>query len=62
MVGGAIVLGLLFVLVESKASEPIIPLRLFRNRTITLSSLASLFVGVAMFTGTVFSRALRAGP
>ncbi|MEW2161532.1 MFS transporter [Streptomyces sp. NPDC007084] len=54
MVAGAIVLGLLFVLVESKASEPIIPLRLFRNRTITLSSMASLFVGVAMFTGTVF--------
>ncbi|MET7450354.1 MFS transporter [Streptomyces sp. NPDC005574] len=54
MVAGAIVLGLLFVLVESKAREPIIPLRLFRNRTITLSSLASLFVGVAMFTGTVF--------
>ncbi|MFE1878271.1 MFS transporter [Streptomyces diastatochromogenes] len=54
MVGGSIVLGALFVLVESKASEPIIPLRLFRNRTITLASLASLFVGVAMFTGTVF--------
>ncbi|MGW3914757.1 MFS transporter [Streptomyces sp. NPDC005070] len=54
MIAGAIVLGLLFVLVESRASEPIIPLRLFRNRTITLSSLASLFVGVAMFTGTVF--------
>ncbi|MET8447391.1 MFS transporter [Streptomyces sp. NPDC005209] len=54
MVGGSVALGLLFVLVESKASEPIIPLRLFRNRTITLSSMASLFVGVAMFTGTVF--------
>ncbi|MFE9440711.1 MFS transporter [Streptomyces sp. NPDC006602] len=54
MVGGSVVLGLLFVLVESRASEPIIPLRLFRNRTITLSSIASLFVGVAMFTGTVF--------
>ncbi|MGW0625970.1 MFS transporter [Streptomyces sp. NPDC002758] len=54
MVGGSIVLGLLFMLIESKASEPIIPLRLFRNRTITLASLASLFVGVAMFTGTVF--------
>jgi EmrB/QacA subfamily drug resistance transporter len=54
MVGGSIVLGALFVLVEAKASEPIIPLRLFRNRTITLASLASLFVGVAMFTGTVF--------
>ncbi|MEV8565642.1 MFS transporter [Streptomyces sp. NPDC051322] len=54
MVGGSIVLGLLFVLVESKASEPIIPLRLFRNPTITLASIASLFVGVAMFSGTVF--------
>lgn len=54
MVGGSIVLGLLFVLIESKATEPIIPLRLFKNRTITLASLASLFVGVAMFTGTVF--------
>ncbi|MEU9862005.1 DHA2 family efflux MFS transporter permease subunit [Streptomyces sp. NPDC047971] len=54
MVGGSVVLGALFVLVESKADEPIIPLRLFRNRTITLASLASLFVGVAMFAGTVF--------
>lgn len=54
MVGGAVALGGLFVLVESEAGEPIIPLRLFRNRTITLASLASLFVGVAMFAGTVF--------
>ncbi|MFD7321426.1 MFS transporter [Streptomyces sp. NPDC059875] len=54
MVGGSVVLGALFVFVESKAAEPIIPLRLFRNRTITLASLASLFVGVAMFAGTVF--------
>ncbi|MFD9880611.1 MFS transporter [Streptomyces alboflavus] len=54
MVGGSILLGLLFLLVESRASEPIIPLRLFRNRTIALASLASLFVGVAMFAGTVF--------
>ncbi|MER7776920.1 DHA2 family efflux MFS transporter permease subunit [Streptomyces sp. NPDC096191] len=54
MVGGAIVLTLLFLLVESKASEPIIPLRLFRNRTIALASLASLFVGIAMFAGTVY--------
>ncbi|MFE1957550.1 MFS transporter [Streptomyces sp. NPDC059479] len=54
MVGGSVALGALFVLVESKAHEPIIPLRLFRNRTITLASLASLFVGIAMFAGTVF--------
>lgn len=54
MTGGTLALLLVFLLVEAKASEPIIPLRLFRNRTITLASLASLFVGVAMFAGTVF--------
>ncbi|MEU9033547.1 MDR family MFS transporter [Streptomyces sp. NPDC048352] len=54
MTGGAVVLGLLFVLVESRASNPIIPLRLFRNKTISLASAASLFVGIAMFSGTVF--------
>ncbi|MYV51008.1 MFS transporter [Streptomyces sp. SID3212] len=54
MVGGSLVLGALFVLVESRAREPIIPLRLFRNRTITLASIASLFVGIGMFAGTVF--------
>jgi EmrB/QacA subfamily drug resistance transporter len=54
MVAGSVVLGVLFVLVEARASEPIIPQRLFRNRTITLASLASLFVGIAMFSGTVF--------
>lgn len=54
MVGGSVVLGLLFVLAESRAREPLVPLRLFRNRTIALASMASLFVGVAMFTATVF--------
>ncbi len=54
MVGGAVLLGLLFLLVESKASEPIIPLRLFRNRTIALTAAASLFVGIAMFGATVY--------
>ncbi|MFB9322323.1 MDR family MFS transporter [Cryptosporangium minutisporangium] len=54
MVPGALVLGLLFVLVESRASEPIIPLALFRNRTVTLATVASLFVGVAMFGASVF--------
>ncbi|MEU9112944.1 MFS transporter [Streptomyces sp. NPDC048483] len=54
MVGGSVVLGAIFVFIESRAKEPIIPLRLFRNKTITLASLASLFVGIAMFAGTVF--------
>lgn len=54
MVPGSVVLALVFLFVESRASEPIIPLRLFRNGTITLTSLSSVFVGVAMFAGTVF--------
>ncbi|MEU8507835.1 MFS transporter [Streptomyces brevispora] len=54
MLAGSVLLAVLFVFTESRASEPIIPLRLFRNRTITLASLASLFVGIAMFAGTVF--------
>ncbi|MFF1919037.1 DHA2 family efflux MFS transporter permease subunit [Streptomyces sp. NPDC058221] len=54
MLAGSLVLALLFVFTESRAREPIIPLRLFRNRTITLASLASLFVGIGMFAGTVF--------
>ncbi|MDI3402656.1 MFS transporter [Streptomyces cavernicola] len=54
MVGGSVLLALIFIFIETKASEPIVPLRLFRNKTITLASLASLFVGIAMFSGTVF--------
>ncbi|GAA3488302.1 MFS transporter [Streptomyces cremeus] len=54
MVGGSVVLGVIFVIIESKVAEPLIPLRFFRNRTIALTSAASLFVGVAMFGSTVF--------
>jgi EmrB/QacA subfamily drug resistance transporter len=48
------VLIVLFVVVEARAKEPIIPLRLFRDRTTTLAILASISVGVAMFGGAVF--------
>src|SRR6478609_575948 len=43
------------VYVEAKvAVEPIIPLRLFRDRTTALATGASLMVGVAMFGATVY--------
>ncbi|WP_229840628.1 MDR family MFS transporter [Streptomyces brasiliensis] len=54
LLGASIVLALIFLFVETRASEPIIPLRLFRNPTTTLASIASLFVGIALFAGTVF--------
>jgi EmrB/QacA subfamily drug resistance transporter len=54
LVGGGVVLLALTVLAESRAAEPIIPLRFFRMPTVVLSALASLFVGVAMFGATIF--------
>ncbi|MBP2473386.1 EmrB/QacA subfamily drug resistance transporter [Crossiella equi] len=44
----------LFAFVESRATEPIVPLRIFRNRTVTLSLVGVFFVGVGMFGSTVF--------
>jgi EmrB/QacA subfamily drug resistance transporter len=54
MVGGALIALIAFVIVELKASEPIIPLSMFKNRTFTLSVVASISVGVSMFGTSVF--------
>jgi EmrB/QacA subfamily drug resistance transporter len=54
MVAGAAAALLAFIIVELKASEPIIPLTMFRNRTFTLSVIASISVGVSMFGTSVF--------
>ncbi|MGY1785496.1 DHA2 family efflux MFS transporter permease subunit [Geodermatophilus sp. SYSU D00698] len=43
-----------FVVTELRAAEPIVPLRLFRDRTTTLAIVASVAIGVAMFGSTVF--------
>ena len=54
MVGGAIVSAVLFVIVELRVSEPLVPLTLFRNRTFTLATIASIATGLAMFGTAVF--------
>ncbi len=36
------------------ATEPVIPLRLFKDRTISLATVASVMIGVAMFGATVY--------
>ena len=50
---GVVTLALL-VFVETKVAEPIIPLRLFRDRTTVLATVAGIAVGTAMFGGAVF--------
>lgn len=54
MVGGAILGAILFVIVELRSKEPLVPLSLFRNATFTLSVIASIATGIAMFGASVF--------
>lgn len=54
LVIGSILVLALAVFVESRAAEPIIPLHLFRDRTTTLATIASISVGVALFGSAVF--------
>jgi len=54
MVGGAVLGAVLFVVVELRSREPLVPLSLFRNRTFTLSVIASIATGIAMFGASVF--------
>jgi EmrB/QacA subfamily drug resistance transporter len=54
MVGGAVVTLGFAVWVENRAAEPIIPLHLFKNRTLVLAVVASVAVGIAMFGTSVF--------
>ncbi|WP_082599021.1 MDR family MFS transporter [Yonghaparkia sp. Soil809] len=46
---GTVVVSILFFLVERRASEPVIPLRLFADRNFVLATVAGLLVSVAMF-------------
>ena len=58
VVGGFILLGLLgslvFLLVESRAAEPIVPLRLFRNQTYATSIAATFFAAFGFFAAIIW--------
>ncbi|HEX8096796.1 MAG TPA: MDR family MFS transporter, partial [Pyrinomonadaceae bacterium] len=51
---GAAVVGALFVWIESRARDPIVPFKLFRNRVVTVSVVAGFLAGVAMFGAITF--------
>ncbi len=52
--GASIVLLLLFVRVENRAADPIIPFELFQNRTVSVSVIAGFLGGIAMFGAISF--------
>jgi EmrB/QacA subfamily drug resistance transporter len=58
LVGGLMLLGLafgvLFVWIESRVAEPIVPLGLFRNRSFTISVTATFLVGFGFFGAIIF--------
>jgi len=50
----AAVMLVLFVFIESRAAEPIIPLHMFRDRIISVTTIIIFLSGFAMFGGIVF--------
>ncbi len=54
MVGAGIVILLAAIIVELKVEEPLVPLTLFKNRTFTMSVIASVAVGIGMFATAVY--------
>jgi EmrB/QacA subfamily drug resistance transporter len=52
--GAGVILTVVFLWWESRATEPILPLRLFRNRIFSVSSGIGFSIGFAMFGGIVF--------
>ncbi|HKS30429.1 MAG TPA: MDR family MFS transporter [Pyrinomonadaceae bacterium] len=51
---GALLLMALFVWIELRASDPIVPFVLFRNRVVAVSIVAGFLAGVAMFGAITF--------
>ncbi|WP_396657695.1 MDR family MFS transporter [Microbacterium sp.] len=54
MAGGALLCAIAFVVVELRAKDPLVPLSMFRDRTFTLSVIASISTGIAMFGASVY--------
>ena len=54
MAAGSVVLLVLFILVERRAAEPMLPMRLFSSRVFTVASALSFIVGFAMLGGITY--------
>ncbi len=54
LVAGTLVSIAAFIVIELRASEPILPLRLFKNPTFTIATLIGLILGAGMFSALAF--------
>jgi EmrB/QacA subfamily drug resistance transporter len=54
LLAGTVLLAGLFVAIERRADEPIIPMRLFRNPVFSVGNLFAFLAGVAMFGTIIF--------
>jgi Na+/melibiose symporter-like transporter len=54
MIAVVILALVLFLVVERRASEPVLPLRLFENRAFVVSTVAGLIVGFALFGSVTY--------
>ncbi|HEX5769530.1 MAG TPA: MDR family MFS transporter [Nocardioidaceae bacterium] len=54
LLGAGLLLAVAFVLVELRAAEPIIPMRLFGNSVFSIANVFGFTIGVAMFGAMIF--------
>jgi EmrB/QacA subfamily drug resistance transporter len=61
LIAAVVILLVLFIRIEKRAADPVVPLELFRNRVVTASIVVGFLAGVAMFAGITFVPLLAQG-
>ena len=54
LLGGGLALAVVFILVERRASEPILPMELFNNSVFSITNALGMVFGIAMFGAIIF--------
>jgi EmrB/QacA subfamily drug resistance transporter len=49
LIAAFVIFTALFIIIENKVSDPLIPMRLFKDKNFTIASVAGLIVGIGMF-------------
>ncbi|MDR7086133.1 EmrB/QacA subfamily drug resistance transporter [Aeromicrobium panaciterrae] len=54
LLGGGLLLAVFFILIERRASEPILPMELFNNSVFSITNALGMVFGIAMFGAIIF--------